>query len=107
LKPLDVPALVQAVTGPRHVFFVAEHTEAGGPGEFAAGVLNGALPSDVSLHSLCLRRSSIVGRREYILAENGLDPAGIAATVRRETADAVAAARPRSAPRRRASSSRS
>ena len=84
LKPLDVAALVRAVTGPRRVFFVAEHTEAGGPGELAASLLNGALPRDVSLHTLCLRRGSIVGRREYILAENGLDPAGIADAVRRE-----------------------
>jgi transketolase C-terminal domain/subunit/glycosyltransferase involved in cell wall biosynthesis len=86
LKPLDVAALVQAVAGPRRVFFVAEHTEAGGPGELAASLLNGALPRDVSLHSLCLRRGSIVGRRDYILAENGLDPGGIAASVRRELA---------------------
>src|SRR5437762_863697 len=39
LKPLDADTLVRAVAGPRHVFFVAEHVEAGGPGEIGASCL--------------------------------------------------------------------
>jgi len=85
LKPLDADTLVQAVAGPRHVFFVAEHVEAGGPGEIGASCLMGRLPPGVSVHGLCLNPQAVklIGRREYILAESGLDPAGIAVAVRR------------------------
>ncbi len=85
LKPLDADTLVRAVAGPRHVFFVAEHVEAGGPGEIGASCLMGRLPPGVSVHGLCLNPQAVklIGRREYILAESGLDPAGIAVAVRR------------------------
>jgi transketolase len=85
LKPIDDGALARAVAGPRHVFFVAEHVEAGRPGEMAAGLFSGLLAPDVALHGLCLLPEALktVGRREYILAESGLDADGIAARVRR------------------------
>src|SRR5262249_21491686 len=100
LKPLDVDALRRAIAGPSRVFFVAEHSEAGGPGELAASVLSGALPPGVSLRSLCLKREPIVGRREYILAENGLDPGGIAAAVRREVRSTAPRPRTVASPRK-------
>jgi transketolase len=85
LKPLDAAVLAEAVAGPRHVFVVAEHMEGGGPTELATGLLTGRLPSGVHVHGLCLHPEALklIGRREYILAENGLDADGIAAAVRR------------------------
>jgi transketolase len=85
LKPLDAAALAEAVAGPRHVFVVAEHMEGGGPTELATAWLTGRLPSGVHVHGLCLHPEALklIGRREYILAENGLDADGIAAAVRR------------------------
>ena len=79
------------VAGPRHVFVVAEHVAAGGPGELVSALLR----RDVAVRSLCLRPdvTGLVGRRDYILAAQGLDPAGIAGAVR----DALGSSPPRAA----------
>jgi len=86
LKPLDAGALARAVAGPRHVFCVAEHVEAGGLGEMVAAPLADLLASGVTLHDLHLGSENLfsVGRREHLLTRHGLDPAGIAAAVRGE-----------------------
>ena len=91
LKPLDERTLARVVAGPRHVFVVAEHVAAGGPGELVSALLR----RDVAVRSLCLRPdvTGLVGRRDYILAAQGLDPAGIAGAVR----DALGWSPPRAA----------
>jgi transketolase len=73
LAPIDTEALVRAVVGPRHVFVVAEHFRAG-----IAGLVPGATV-------LCLGHdvTGMVGSRDHLLRMQGLDPAGIAETVRR------------------------
>jgi len=88
LKPIDDEALARAVAGPRHVFFIAEHVEAGRPGEMAAGLFSGLLAPDVALHGLCLAPEALktVGGRDHILAQSGLHAEGIAARVRRAVA---------------------
>jgi transketolase len=83
LQPLDPAALAAAVAGPADVFFAAEHVAAGGPGEVAVAALAGRLGPAVRCHQLALRPEALyrVGRREQLLAEHGLDAAGLAAAV--------------------------
>lgn len=84
LKPLDSDALCRAVAGAEHVLLFAEHSEPGGPADFVAGRLVRALPAGASVVAFGLPSTVMhrVGRREHLLAECGLDPAGIAALAR-------------------------
>lgn len=84
IRPLDADALAAAVARVPHVFFFAEHGEVGGPADLAAAWLHGRLPASVVVRGIGLGPETMkrVGRREHLLAAVGLDPAGIAATVR-------------------------
>jgi transketolase len=81
IKPLDEDALVRSARRTRHVVTVEDHSIAGGLGGAVAEALGEVLPTP-------LKRLGVVGFGESgdakgLYAKHGLDPAGIAASVRK------------------------
>ena len=81
IKPLDEDLLVQSAGRTRHVVTMEDHSIAGGLGGAVAEALGDALPTP-------LKRLGVVGFGESgdpkgLYAKHGLDPAGIAASVRK------------------------
>jgi transketolase len=81
IKPLDEEALVRSARRTRHVVSVEDHSIFGGLGGAVAETLAEALPTP-------LKRLGVVGFGESgdlkgLYAKHGLDPAGIAASVRK------------------------
>jgi transketolase len=80
IKPLDEDALVRSAGRTRHVVTVEDHATAGGLGGAVAEALGEMLPTPV-------KRLGVTGFGESgdpkgLYAKHGLDPAGIAASVR-------------------------
>ena len=81
IKPLDEDALVRSATRTRHVVTVEDHALAGGLGGAVAETLGEVLPTP-------LKRLGVTGFGESgdakgLYAKHGLDPAGIAASVKK------------------------
>jgi transketolase len=81
IKPLDEDTLVRSAGRTKHVVTVEDHATAGGLGGAVAETLAEALPTPV-------RRLGVTGFGESgdakgLYAKHGLDPAGIAASVRK------------------------
>jgi len=81
IKPLDEDALVRSATRTRHVVTVEDHSIAGGLGGAVAETLGEVLPTP-------LKRLGVTGFGESgdakgLYAKHGLDPAGIAASVKK------------------------
>ena len=81
IKPLDEDTLVRSAGRTRHVVTIEDHSTAGGLGGAVAETLGEALPTPV-------RRLGVTGFGESgdakgLYAKHGLDPAGIAASVRK------------------------
>jgi transketolase len=81
IKPLDEDLLVQSASRTRHVVTVEDHSIVGGLGGAVAEALGDALPTP-------LKRLGVTGFGESgdpkgLYAKHGLDPAGIAASVRK------------------------
>lgn len=81
IKPLDEDALVRAATRTRRVVTVEDHAIAGGLGGAVAEALGELLPTP-------LRRLGVTGFGESgdpkgLYAKHGLDPAGIAASIKK------------------------
>jgi transketolase len=81
IKPLDEDLLVQSASRTRHVVTVEDHSIHGGLGGAVAEALGDALPTP-------LKRLGVTGFGESgdprgLYAKHGLDPAGIAASVRK------------------------
>jgi transketolase len=81
IKPLDEDALVRSARRTRHVVTVEDHALAGGLGGAVAETLAEVLPTP-------LKRLGVVGFGESgdakgLYAKHGLDPAGIAASIRK------------------------
>ena len=81
IKPLDEERLLSSAGRTRHVVTVEDHSTAGGLGGAVAETLGEALPTAV-------RRLGVTGFGESgdpkgLYAKHGLDPAGIAASVRK------------------------
>jgi len=81
IKPLDEDALVRSARRTRHVVTVEDHALAGGLGGAVAETLAELLPTP-------LKRLGVVGFGESgdakgLYAKHGLDPAGIAASIRK------------------------
>ena len=81
IKPLDEDLLVQSAARTRHVVTVEDHSITGGLGGAVAEALAEALPTP-------LKRLGVTGFGESgdpkgLYAKHGLDPAGIAASVRK------------------------
>jgi len=81
IKPLDEDLLVQSASRTRHVVTVEDHSITGGLGGAVAEALGDALPTP-------LKRLGVIGFGESgdpkgLYAKHGLDPAGIAASVRK------------------------
>jgi transketolase len=81
IKPLDEDMLVRSATRTRHVVTVEDHSTAGGLGGAVAEALGEVRPTPV-------RRLGVTGFGESgdakgLYAKHGLDPAGIAASVRK------------------------
>ena len=81
IKPLDEDALVASATRTRHVVTVEDHALAGGLGGAVAETLGDVLPTP-------LKRLGVTGFGESgdakgLYAKHGLDPAGIAASVKK------------------------
>jgi transketolase len=81
IKPLDEDLLVQSASHTRHVVTVEDHSIVGGLGGAVAEALGDALPTP-------LKRLGVTGFGESgdpkgLYAKHGLDPAGIAASVRK------------------------
>jgi transketolase len=81
IKPLDEDLLVQSASRTRHVVTVEDHSIHGGLGGAVAEALGDALPTP-------LKRLGVTGFGESgdpkgLYAKHGLDPAGIAASIRK------------------------
>jgi len=81
IKPLDEDALVRSARRTRHVVTVEDHALAGGLGGAVAETLAELLPTP-------LKRLGVIGFGESgdakgLYAKHGLDPAGIAASIRK------------------------
>ena len=81
IKPLDEDALVRSATRTRHVVTVEDHSLVGGLGGAVAETLGDVLPTP-------LKRLGVTGFGESgdakgLYAKHGLDPAGIAASVKK------------------------
>ena len=81
IKPLDEDTLLRSAGRTKHVVTVEDHSTAGGLGGAIAETLGEALPTPV-------RRLGVTGFGESgdakgLYAKHGLDPAGIAASVRK------------------------
>jgi transketolase len=81
IKPLDEDTLVRSATRTRHVVTVEDHSVAGGLGGAVAEALGEVLPTP-------LKRLGVTGFGESgdakgLYAKHGLDPAGIAASVKK------------------------
>jgi transketolase len=81
IKPLDEDTLVRSAGRTKHVVTVEDHSTAGGLGGAVAEALGEALPTPV-------KRLGVTGFGESgdprgLYAKHGLDPAGIAAAVRK------------------------
>ena len=81
IKPLDEDTLVRAAGRTRHVVTVEDHSTAGGLGGAVAETLADVLPTPI-------RRLGVTGFGESgdakgLYAKHGLDPAGIAASVKK------------------------
>jgi transketolase len=81
IKPLDEDTLVRSATRTRHVVTVEDHSIAGGLGGAVAETLGEVLPTP-------LKRLGVTGFGESgdakgLYAKHGLDPAGIAASVKK------------------------
>ena len=81
IKPLDEDALVRSATRTRHVVTVEDHSLVGGLGGAVAETLGEVLPTP-------LKRLGVTGFGESgdakgLYAKHGLDPAGIAASVKK------------------------
>ncbi len=81
IKPLDEDALVRSATRTRHVVTVEDHSLAGGLGGAVAETLGDVLPTP-------LKRLGVTGFGESgdakgLYAKHGLDPAGIAGSVKK------------------------
>jgi transketolase len=81
IKPLDEDLLVQSASRTKHVVTVEDHSIAGGLGGAVAEALGETLPTP-------LKRLGVIGFGESgdpkgLYAKHGLDPAGIAASIRK------------------------
>ena len=81
IKPLDEDALVRSATRTRHVITVEDHALAGGLGGAVAETLGEVLPTP--LKRLGVTGFGESGDAKSLYAKHGLDPAGIAASVKK------------------------
>src|SRR5881396_1473337 len=81
IKPLDEELLVQSAGKTGHVVTVEDHTVAGGLGGAVAEALGDVLPTP--LKRLGVQGFGESGDAKGLYAKHGLDPAGIAASVRK------------------------
>jgi len=78
LKPVDRDTLIDAARDTKMVFTVEDHYRAGGLGETVAGVVAGYAPVEIR----CVTKRPHSGSPDKLMAEQGIDRAGIAAMVR-------------------------
>ena len=81
IKPLDEDALVRSATRTRHVVTVEDHSLVGGLGGAVAETLGEVLPTP--LKRLGATGFGESGDAKGLYAKHGLDPAGIAASVKK------------------------
>jgi transketolase len=81
IKPLDEDALVGSATRTRHVVTVEDHALAGGLGGAVAETLGDVLPTPIK--RLGVTGFGESGDAKGLYAKHGLDPAGIAASVKK------------------------
>ena len=81
IKPLDEETLVRSATKTKHVVTVEDHSVAGGLGGAVAELLGDALPTP--LRRLGTRTFGESGDAKGLYAKHGLDPAGIAQSVKK------------------------
>jgi len=81
VKPLDEEMLVRSAAKTKHVVTVEDHSVAGGLGGAVAELLGDALPTP--LRRLGTRTFGESGDAKGLYAKHGLDPAGIAQSVKK------------------------
>ena len=79
IKPLDEATLRQAAADTEAIVTAEDHYPEGGMGEAVAAAVSGA---GAPVHVLAVRRTPHSGKGAELLAEQGLDAAGIAAAAR-------------------------
>ena len=79
IKPLDAATLRQAAADTEAIVTAEDHYPEGGLGEAVAAAVSGA---GAAVHVLAVRRTPHSGKGAELLAEQGLDAAGIAAAAR-------------------------
>ena len=79
IKPLDAATLRQAAAETEAIVTAEDHYAEGGLGEAVAAAVSGA---GAPVHVLAVRRTPHSGKGAELLAEQGLDAAGIAAAAR-------------------------
>ncbi len=79
IKPLDEAVLRQAAADTEAIVTAEDHYPEGGLGEAVAAAVSGA---GAAVHVLAVRRAPHSGKGAELLAEQGLDAAGIAAAAR-------------------------
>ena len=83
IKPLDDATLRQAAADTEAIVTAEDHYPEGGLGEAVAAAVSGA---GAAVHVLAVRRTPHSGKGAELLAEQGLDAAGIAAAARKALA---------------------
>jgi len=81
IKPLDEELLLQSAGRTGHIVTVEDHSVAGGLGGAVAEALGDVLPTP--LKRLGVQGFGESGDAKALYAKHGLDPAGIAASVRK------------------------